>query len=155
MNSDNVFLCTCPLVHRSNINNNPQTAKLFKSFLLVGVKVELHEKTIVINEPFSWYGLPAEDELVLVSRTEELQLVLVGLIVKVLIVVGLIQKRRCVCVKWGFPTILVFLVPCVPLLCSIGSMFLVLVCWFVSSFIGFVHIVSSVCPFGNIRRQLN
>ena len=52
----------------------------------------------MINEPFSLYGLPAEDELVLVSRTEELQLILVGLIVKVLIVVGLIQTRRCVCV---------------------------------------------------------
>jgi hypothetical protein len=71
---------------------------LLKSFLLAVEKVELHEKKIVINEPFSLYGLPAEDELVLVSRTEELQLILVGLIVKVLIVVGLIQTRRCVCV---------------------------------------------------------
>ena len=40
----------------------------------------------------------AEDGLIPVSRTEELQLILVGLIVKVLIVVGLIQTRLCVCV---------------------------------------------------------
>jgi hypothetical protein len=33
----------------------------------------------------------------------------------------------------------VFLVPCIPFLCSIGSMCLVPVCWFVSSFIGFVR----------------
>ena len=32
----------------------------------------------------------------------------------------------------------VFLVPCVPFLCSIGSMFLVPVCWFVSLFIHWV-----------------
>ncbi len=56
--------------------------------------------------------------------------------------------------KWRFPTILVFLVPCVPFLCFFGSMFLVPMCWFVSSFIVLVHIVSLVCFFGNIRRHL-
>ena len=48
--------------------------------------------------------------------------------------------------KMTFSHYSVFLVPCIPFLCSIGSMFLVPVCWFVSSFIGFVPSHRSPLP---------
>ncbi len=58
--------------------------------------------------------------------------------------------------KWWFPTILCSMFLVVPFLSSVPFRS---VCWFVSSFMGFAHIVSLVCPilrpFGDIGNQSN